>query len=149
MKVPKTDGSFPQLNAIEKVIRKKKESPEWRGESSGAGGRPCALSDGQKQEIIDLVFQERGRAVVTINYIKKKLRFARKVGKDVIRRTLHEAGLKWLTRRLKSAVPPAHKPSRLAYCAWILKQRQPYLERFAYTDGTTFYLARGPQVTVR
>ena len=47
MKVPKTDGSFPQLNAIEKVIRKKKESPEWRGESSGAGGRPCALSDGQ------------------------------------------------------------------------------------------------------
>ena len=30
------------------------------------------------------------------------------------------------------------------YCAWVLKQRQTFLDSFAYTDGTTFYLARGP-----
>ena len=39
---------------------------------------------------------------------------------------------------------PAHKALRLTYCNWVLSRHQTTLERFAYTDGTTFYLARGP-----
>ena len=42
LKVPKRDGSLAQLNAIEKVI-KKKEHPEWRGADNRAGGAPGQL----------------------------------------------------------------------------------------------------------
>ena len=34
------------------------------------------------------------------------------------------------------------KVDRQAYAKWVLARHQPTLDRFAYTDGTTFYLAR-------
>ena len=35
-----------------------------------------------------------------------------------------------------------HRSSRVAYCRWVLRQPQSELNRWAYIDGTTFYLAR-------
>ena len=35
----------------------------------------------------------------------------------------------------------------MAYADWILSRRQTSLNRFAYTDGTTFYIARNPSET--
>ena len=41
-------------------------------------------------------------------------------------------------------MPRNHKEQRLLYCRWLRKQKDAVLRKFAYTDGTTFYLARGP-----
>ena len=51
-------------------------------------------------------------------------------------------GYGWRLRRGKAAIPKKHKPQRLAYAEWILKQPQTELNRMAYVDGTTFFLAR-------
>ena len=101
------------------------------------------LSEEQKKKVVDLVFAERGKAVVTIKYCKKRLRFPRKYHRSTIARVLRDAGLKWLARRVKSFVPSEHKVERLEYCDWVLARRQSTLDRYVYTDGTTFYLARG------
>jgi hypothetical protein len=52
--------------------------------------------------------------------------------------------LKWLTRRMKSFVPAPHKESRLLFSDFVTHKHQATLDRWAYTDGTSFYLARGP-----
>ena len=51
-------------------------------------------------------------------------------------------GYGWRLRRGKAAIPKKHKPQRLAYAEWVLKQPQTELNRMAYVDGTTFFLAR-------
>ena len=142
--VAKKDGTVPTLDGIDKIIAHKRENPEWMGEESRAGGRPSGLTEEEKKELVKLVFRERGKAVVTVPYCRKKLRFLKKVSVWCCRRALHDAGLKWLGRRCKSWVPPAHKAARLLYCAWLRLRQQKTLDRQAYTDGTTWYLARGP-----
>ena len=46
---------------------------------------------------------------------------------------------------MKRSVLKEWRKRRVAYAKWLLSKRQPTLARFAYTNGTTFYLARGPQ----
>ena len=143
--VKKKDGTHPTLEAIDNIIATKNKDPEWIGSESSAGGRPSALSDQQKKRLVALVFRERGKAVVTTKYCKQVLPYLRPLARSTVCRALHEAGLKWLTRRLKTAVPASAIHMRLEYCDWILARHQSTLARFAYTDGTTFYLARGPE----
>jgi hypothetical protein len=142
--VLKKDGSTPELNAIDKIIAHKVAEPDWNGADSIAGGRPSALTDAQKKTLVKLVFKMRGRAVVTAPWCRKKLPFLRKVSARCVRRALGDAGLAWLSRRRKSWLSIPHKLARLAYCAWIKSRHQQTLDRFAYTDGTTWFLARGP-----
>ena len=81
-----------------------------------------------------------------MDFCKKKLRFLRKLGHQTVCDYLHEAGLKYLTRRAKRWVAPEAKVMRKAYAKWLLLLRQRrMLDRFAYTDRTTFFLARSPQ----
>ncbi len=41
----------------------------------------------------------------------------------------------------KAAIGKKYKPERLDYSDWVLKQPQKELNRQAYVDGTSFYLA--------
>ena len=140
----KQDGTPPSLRAVDDVLAKHEADPEWRGEDSVAGGRPQELSLSEERKLIALVFRERGRAVVTSRYCQKMLPFLRRLQEQTVRNYLQRAGLSWLRRRRKSAVPSEWKTKRMAHCDWILSRREPTLRRWAYTDGTTFYLARGP-----
>ena len=142
--VTKKDGTHPQLNAIDKVIAHKTQDPHWMGEDSAAGGRPSALTEEQKKQVVKLVFADRGKAVVTVPYCRRRLKFLRSVSVWCVRRALHDAGLAWMGRRCKTWVPPAHKEMRIAYCNWVKARHHSTLARFAFTDGTTFVLARGP-----
>ena len=142
--VAKKDGALVSPRAVDKVISRKRRFPAWRGTDSSAGGRPPAITDAQKRELVRHVFRERGRAVVTVRYCKVRLPFLRPLTKSTVCRYLHEAGLANLTRRLKTGVPPTHQAARVEYCQWLLAKQKRTLARFAYTDGTTFYLARGP-----
>ena len=58
-----------------------------------------------------------------------------------MRLALRRLGLAWRLRRCKTAVLKKHRSSRVAYCRWVLRQPQSELNRWAYIDGTTFYLA--------
>ena len=142
--VIKKDGTCVGSRAVDKVIARKKQFPAWRGTDSSAGGRPSAITAAQKRELVQLVFRQRGREVVTVKYCKIRLPYLRPLAKSTVCRYLHEAGLAYLTRRLKTAVPPNHQAARVEYCQWLLAKQKRTLARFAYTDGTTFYLARGP-----
>jgi len=130
------------LHSIDVVIAKAKAEPSWRGEETGHTGRPKALSPKDIKRVVNLVFKERGRARVTIAFCKKRLPFLRRVANSTVSLALCDAGLAWLSRRMKSFVPPTSKITRLAYSHWLLARHQATLARFAYTDGTTFYLAR-------
>ena len=143
-KVKKKDGTHPSLKAVDAVLAKRRANPKWHGEDSSAGGRPRSLTTEQAEELVDLVFAERGKAKVTIPYCRKRLPFLRKVCRETVRQELLRAGLAWLRRRRKTAVPTEWKPKRMTFCRWTLKQEQGDLNRYAYTDGTTFYLSRGP-----
>ena len=142
--VRKRDGSSVGLHAIDEVIAKKKENPEWEGTESAAGGRPRELSEKETKALVDLVFKERGKARVTIPYCKKTLKFLRRVHDTTVGRALHAAGLKWMTRRVKTWIPGPHKEQRCNFAAEVKRMHETTLTRWAYTDGTSFYLARGP-----
>lgn len=54
-------------------------------------------------------------------------------------------GLARRLRRGKAAVAKKYKPDRLAYARWVLRQPSASLRRWAYIDGTSFFLARTPE----
>ena len=72
----KKDGTPPTVRAVDDVISRKKAEPEWRGEEVHTG-RPKVLTADQQQELVDLVFAERGKAKVTVKFCRKRLRFLR------------------------------------------------------------------------
>ena len=56
-RVKKTDGQPGHMNAIDGILAKKAECPEWRGENSVAGGWPRALTNSQLAELKNLGFK--------------------------------------------------------------------------------------------
>ena len=63
----------------------------------------------QEKELVRLVFAHRGKAAVTVKFCKRKLRFLRSMGRKVVERALHRAGLAWLRRRRKRFIPKKWK----------------------------------------
>ncbi|MCP4467554.1 MAG: hypothetical protein GY813_12490 [Halieaceae bacterium] len=94
--VKKKDGKRTTLRSIDRTLRKTREDPKWHGEDSRAGGRPPALTEDERRQLTDLVFQERGKAKVTVPYCSKRLPFLRRVTEQTVRNALYAAGLKWL-----------------------------------------------------
>ena len=90
------------------------------------------------------MFRQRGRAMVFAQYCKIRLPYLRLLTKSTMCRYLHEAGMAYLTKRLKTPVSPARQAARVEYCQWLLAKQKRTLACFAYTDGTTSYWARGP-----
>ena len=140
--VLKKDGTRGSLRAIDKVLAHARNDPDWEGEDSSAGGRPANLNAEEQQQLRDLIDAEVGLAKMTIPYMKKRLLFLRRVSKECVRQTLKRMGLVWRLRRSKAAIGKKYKPQRMAWSNWVLKQPEKILRRYAYVDGTTFYLAR-------
>ena len=94
------------------------------------------------------MFRERRAAKVTIKYCQKRLPFLRQVSRQTTARVSYESGLRWLRRRVAILVPTEGKdakPTRLIYAEWILARLRSFSVRIAYTDGTTFHLARSAE----
>ena len=142
--VQQLDGRAAPVNAIDRVIAKKRASPEWRGEERAReGGRPQAASAAAQVALRKMVFKERGGHKVTVSFCKKRLPALRRVSDDSAERHLHSAGLKWLTRRRMSWAPEQHKADGLTFAEKALRMRASSPGRRARTDGATFFLARG------
>ena len=76
-RVRKKDGTRPTLRSVDAVLAKHCADPHWRGEASRAGGRPRLLTPGERQQLLELVFEERGKAKVTVPYCRRCLPFLR------------------------------------------------------------------------
>jgi len=143
--VEKPDGTHPCQQAVAQVAAQLRACGGfcWDGETgSSEVGRPRSTTDALDKEIVKLVFKHRGRRLVTIKYVQKMIKAARKYSSRTIGRRLGEAGLAWLRRRRKTLVPAAHKVSRLDWAAWVLARTATTLTRWAFSDGTSFYLGR-------
>ena len=80
-KVRKTDGTVPKRQSVWSAIAgaKKRGARVWRGEQKSKAGRPRKTTKGLMKKIRNLVFRHRGSAVVTVAFIKKRIREARTV----------------------------------------------------------------------
>jgi transposase len=141
-RVRKTDGTSPSARAIYEIYTHFLTNDKWDGEPSRAGGRPRALTPKQEQLIKKVLMRDVGKVNVSARHVKKCLPELRGIGDRVVQRTFDRLGFGFRHRRKKSAIGEKYKPARLKYCDWLAKQDQPHLNRFAYVDGTTFFLAR-------
>ena len=143
MRMRKTDGSSPSLRTVDNVLDRFEKDPEWDGcEERTAGGRPRDLTEEQLAKIHTILLRDVGKHVVSASYVKRLLKELRNVPDRTIQRSFQRLGYSYLYRRGKQAIGDKYKPARLAYCDWLLKQKQTFLNKFAYVDGTTFFRPR-------
>ena len=143
--IVKPDGSTPSEVAVRTAISFVAASGGiyWSGvtEKHG-GGRPRSTNVALDKKIVKTVFKHRGKAKVTVEFLRKVIPAARRIPTRTLSRRLADAGLAWLRRRRKTLVSVQYKPARMAWAAWVNARQASTLARWMYTDGTTFYLAR-------
>ena len=79
---------------------------------------------------------------MTVSYLKKKFRALRHLSDSLVEDRLHDAGLKYLRRRRKTLVPGKYKQARIDFAQRVKRMHDATLERWAYNDGTVFFLDR-------
>ena len=143
-KVQKSDGTTPSVNVVKSTIEQAEANggSAWDGVPGGNAGRPRETRSGLDKDIGKLVNRKRGSAQVTATYVQKVIKAARKTSIRTIQRRLREAGLRWLRRRSKTLLTKEHMAERLQWVAFVYAQTSGMLSKWAYTDGTAFYLAR-------
>ena len=144
--VRKPDGTKPCLQTVSATISRCRAEGglRWDGcpTSTSAVGKPRVTTSALDKKIQKLVFKHRGQAKVTAAWVRKKLKETRRLSTRTLTRRLEEAGLAWLRRRRKSIVTVEHKIARTSFAKWALRRTMSTLTRWAFTDGTAFYLAR-------
>ena len=143
--IEKPDGTHPSKQAVARVAAQVQAlgGVSWDGGSAPSlAGRPRSTTNALDKQIVKLVFKHRGRAMVTVRFVQKMCKAARKLSSRTVARRLGEAGLAWLRRRRKTLVPAVHKASRLDFADWVLTRTATTLTRWAFSDGTSFYLGR-------
>lgn len=80
--------------------------------------------------------------VNTVPRLKKEFPHLRKLSNTLVEERLFEADLSWLRRRKKSIVTKEYLQARIDYSLAIKRKHTETLRKFAYTDGTVFYLDR-------
>ena len=128
--------------AVKKIIDHLEADPKWRGERAAGSGAPRKTTKRQDAAIVRHIEKWRGKKKVTVPYLKKKFLWARKLGDSAVAERLHEAGLVWLRRRRETLVASAYLPGRVAYCNIVKHKHQATLDKWAFSDGTVFYLDR-------
>ena len=137
-----TDGQPGHLRAVDAILAHAHADPACAGTNSSAGGRRRELSPSAEIQLQRFLEAEVGVSRVTIPFCRKRLPFLRRLSEESGRLALRRLGLAWRLRRCNTAVLKKHRSSRVAYCRWVLPPPQSELNRWAYIDGTTFYLAR-------
>ena len=134
---------FYSPHAISDCIRKLEATPQWKGERKSGSGPPRKTTEEQDEELLDLVLELRGKRKVTVTYLRTALPWAKGLGNTALEERLRDAGLAFLRRRRKTLVLKVHRPPRIKYCKWVLKQQQQFLDQWCWSDGTVFFLDRG------
>ena len=142
-RVFKPDGKTRfKETAIKNCIRKLQANPRWRGERQEGSGGPRKTTPQQDKKIVRWVLIERGKQKVTVDKVKKQFPYLRKFSNTLVEERLAEADLQYLRRRKKSIVTKKYLQPRVDYCQGVKRKRDETLQRWAYTDGTVYYLDR-------
>ena len=142
-RVFKSDGKTPfGETAILNCVRKLEANPSWRGERTKGSARPRKTTPAQDKQVVDWLLDQRGKQKVGVPQLRKQFPFLRKLGRSLVYDRLDEAELAWMKRRGKSIVEPKYLQGRIDYCHGVKRKHQATLEKWAYTDGTVFYLDR-------
>ena len=128
--------------AIVNCMNRLKKNPRWTGERKVGSGAPRKTTAAQDKKVVAWVLKERGKQKVTVAKIKKEFPHLRKVSDSLVEERLAEADLVFLRRRNKCRVGSQYLDERLAYCESVKRKHQSTLNKWAYTDGTLFYLDR-------
>ena len=128
--------------AIKNAIDRMAEEPKWRGERREGSGAHRKTTPEQDQNIQDWVIANRGTTKVTVARIRKQFPYLRRLSKTLVEERLNEAELGWQRRRNKSKVGSTYLAERVDYCHAVKRKWQDTLERWAYVDGTVYYLDR-------
>ena len=118
------------------------EEPTWRGERKKGSGAPRKTTATQDKEIEEWVLENRGLRKVTVKAIRKQFPYLRRLSTTLVEERLEEAELGWQRRRNKSKVGTTYLAARIEYCHAVKRKWQDTLEKWAYTDGTVYYLDR-------
>ena len=140
--VKKTDGLHPSVQAVADDLAQLQKHPRWRGERALGSGRPRSTPRALDKLLVKEVFRSRGSKKVTVTYLKKKFPRLRRVSDGTVTSRLREAGLAYLRRRRKSLVSKVYKGPRCAFARRVIKAHYRTLARWAYSDGTVFFLDR-------
>ena len=139
--IVKSDGqSTFSHTAISHCIAKLEADPLWRGERAQGSGRPRETTRKQDKQIGKMVLKWRGRVKVTVAWLKKEMPWLRQFSDSLVEERLAEIDLRWLRRRKKSLVSSKYIIPRIRYCKKVIKMHQKTLDRWAYSDGTVFFL---------
>ena len=128
--------------AVKNCMDGLKADPAWNGRRQPGSGAPRKTTPRQDKQIVDAIEKYRGRFKVTVAWLKKRYLWARDLSNFAMEARLDEAGYAYLRRRRKFLVEAIYIPERLAYCASVKRKHQATLDKWAYTDGTVFYLDR-------
>ena len=103
--VKKKDGTSPSLRAVDDVLERFKEDPEWDGlEERTAGGRPRHLTSEQEAKIQKILLRDVGKHVVSATYVKRLLKEIRHIPDKTIQRTF----IAWV---MLTSIAGARQPS--------------------------------------
>ena len=142
-RVFKADGKTTfGMTAIQNCINKLYANPGWRGERQEGTGPVRKTTLQQDNGIIKWLLAERGKQKVSVPRLRQKFVFLRRLSKSLVYKRLHEANLEWLRRRSTSIVEKQYLQPRIQYCQGVKRKHQSSLEKWAYTDGTVYYLDR-------
>ena len=142
-KVKKPNGKdFYSETAIRNCMSKLEQDPTWRGEREDGSGAPRKTNEKQDKQIEKWVYDKRGEEKVSARSLKKEFPFLRKLSDKLVYSRLDDANLKYLRRRRKSLVEKKYLQPRVDYCHGVKRKHEETLEKWAYTDGTVWYLDR-------
>lgn len=128
--------------AVHKAMCKLVKVPGWRGEREEGSGAPRKSTKQQDRAVVRWVLRNRGKTKVTVRSIKKQFPFLRRFGDTLVEERLHEANLAFLRRRKKCLVTAEYLDKRVRYCEGVKRKHDATLKKWAYTDGTVYYLDR-------
>ena len=142
--VQKTDGSNPTAQAVSDTISHAQANggAMWNGQLQSGAGRPRESTTKLDKAITKFVFKRRGSIKVTATVVRRFVKESRGLSVRTIQRRIADAGLRYLRRRQKYLISAAHKQDRLEWVAWVSQRTTAMLSKWAFTDGTSFYLAR-------
>ena len=140
--VLRADGTMFSEQCIREAMAKLRKDPFFRGDRQKGSGAPRKTSKRLDNKIIHRVLKYRGEVKVNVPWLRRELPELAGLSDHLIRERMWEAGLVYLRRRRKSLVPDKYKPERLEYAEWVIERRADFLKKWAYVDGTVWYIAR-------
>ena len=128
------------VNGVKDQMDKLAADPQYRGERAKGSGPPRKTSKKQDERVVHHVLKERGNRKTTVSSVKRQFPELRHVSNALIEDRLHDADLGWLPRRKKSRVSSIYLEPRIQYCRMVLRMQQKLLDKWAYVDGTVYFL---------